>query len=108
MKRAKATKTSISFNDSRAGETIEEKMRRIVHNNEPIKDSAPIIFTERKLGIIGDYNIRNDRWDNMLDSMSMVATKQKRNRLSRQEARAAKKNAEAEGTGSTATEEGKA
>ena len=30
------------------GEQIEAKVRRIVNNNEPITDGAPIIFTEKK------------------------------------------------------------
>ena len=30
------------------GETIETKVNRIVNNGEPIKDGAPIIYTERK------------------------------------------------------------
>ena len=30
------------------GGQIEEKVRRIVDNNEPITDGAPIIFTEKK------------------------------------------------------------
>ena len=34
------------------GETIEQKIERVVHNNEPINDGAPEIFTDRK---DGDY-----------------------------------------------------
>ena len=34
------------------GETIEQKVNRIVNNNEPITDGAPIIFTERKDGVL--------------------------------------------------------
>ena len=30
------------------GESIEEKVRRVVDNNEPIEDTAPMIYTERK------------------------------------------------------------
>ena len=30
------------------GETIEAKVARITQNKEPITDSAPIIFTEKK------------------------------------------------------------
>ena len=30
------------------GETIEEKVNRIVNNNEPITDGAPIILRKRK------------------------------------------------------------
>ena len=45
------------------GETIEEKVTRIVENKEPITDGAPIIYTNRDDGIIAAYNIRTDRWD---------------------------------------------
>ena len=38
-------KTDIDFNESVEGESIEVKVQRIVENNEPISDGAPIIFT---------------------------------------------------------------
>ena len=34
------------------GEFIEEKIARVVENKEPIEDGAPIIYTERKDGVI--------------------------------------------------------
>lgn len=54
------------------GEQIEEKVRRIVNNNEPITDGAPIIFTEKKDGVLPEYNIRTDRWDIALDAMNKM------------------------------------
>ena len=39
------------------GEQIQEKVRRIVNNNEPITDGAPIIFTEKKDGVLPEYNL---------------------------------------------------
>lgn len=45
------------------GERIEDKMRRVIDNKEPISDGAPIIYTERKLGVMPAYNIRTDRWE---------------------------------------------
>ena len=36
---------------TKEGEYIEEKVRRITENNEPIEDGAPIIYTERKDGV---------------------------------------------------------
>lgn len=54
------------------GEQIEEKVRRIVNNNEPITDGAPIIFTEKKAGVLPEYNIRTDRWDIALDAMNKM------------------------------------
>lgn len=57
---------------TKEGEYIEEKVRRITENNEPIEDGAPIIYTERKDGINPAYNIRTDRWDIAQDAMEQV------------------------------------
>ena len=54
------------------GETIEQKINRITNNKEPIKDGAPIIFTERKDGVRAEYNIRTDRFDVALDAMDIA------------------------------------
>nr|DAT83684.1 MAG TPA: hypothetical protein [Microviridae sp.] len=54
------------------GETIEEKVNRIVNNNEPITDGAPIIFTEKKDGVLPEYNPRTDRWDIALTAMEKM------------------------------------
>jgi hypothetical protein len=55
------------------GEPIEHKIKRIVEDKEPISDSAPIIFTERKDGVLPGYDIRTDRWDIALDAMDRVS-----------------------------------
>jgi hypothetical protein len=54
------------------GETIEEKVQRVVENKEPIEDGAPIIYTERKNGVIPAYDIRADKWDIALNAMDQV------------------------------------
>lgn len=70
----KAKKTTLKVNKSYIGETIETKVDRIVNNKEPIKDGAPIVFTERKDGVIPDYNIRTDRMEVAVEAMSKKAT----------------------------------
>lgn len=65
--------TTIRSNNLYEGESIEEKVRRVTENNEPISDSAPTIYTDRKDGVIGDYDIRTDRWDIAVDAMDKVA-----------------------------------
>lgn len=45
------------------GETIEEKVRRVVEEKEPIDDGAPIIYTDESRGVMAQYNIRTDRWE---------------------------------------------
>lgn len=54
------------------GESIENKVRRITENNEPITDGAPIIYTSREDGVLPAYNIRTDRWDIAQAAMEAV------------------------------------
>lgn len=54
------------------GETIEEKVKRITENNEPITDGAPIIYTNREDGVLPAYNIRTDRWEIAQQAMDAV------------------------------------
>lgn len=79
-KHSKPTKTSIKQNKSYEGERIEEKINRIVNNKEPIKDGAPIIFTDRADGVLPEYNIKTDRFEVALDAMDAVARAQKAKR----------------------------
>lgn len=55
------------------GESIEQKVKRMVEEKEPIKDSAPMIYTEKKDGVIAGYDIRTDRWDIAISAMDKVA-----------------------------------
>ena len=50
--------TKIETDPRLEGETIETKVERIVSTNEPISDGAPLIYTERKDGILAAYNIK--------------------------------------------------
>lgn len=54
------------------GERLELKIDRMTQNNEPIGDSAPLIYTARKDGVIAAYDIRTDKWDIALDAMEKV------------------------------------
>lgn len=54
------------------GESIEDKVRRITENNEPITDGAPIIYTNRDDGVLPAYNIRTDRWEIAQAAMDAV------------------------------------
>lgn len=80
----KPSKTTLKVNDSVEGETIEDKMKRIMNNKEPITDGAPIIFTERKDGVKPEYNIKTDRFELAVDAtdhMTKQALAQRENRL---------------------------
>lgn len=69
-------RTSIEKNTSMEGETIETKILRIVENKEPITDGAPIIYTDRREGVLAGYNIRTDRFDVAIDGMDYIAKSQ--------------------------------
>ncbi|WVR22140.1 MAG: hypothetical protein [Malazfec virus 5] len=71
-KQNKMSKTTIDVNDSTEGETIEQKLERVVNNKEAITDGAPPIFTERSEGVLPAYNIRTDKWDAAIDAMNVV------------------------------------
>lgn len=62
--------------DGYEGETIENKVKRMTENKEPIKDGAPLVYTEKKDGVLPQYNIRTDKWDLVLSKME-PANKQK-------------------------------
>lgn len=66
-------KTGIKLMQAYVGERIEEKIERIVNNNEPITDGAPLVYTERKDGVKPEMDIRTDRWDLALDAMTYGA-----------------------------------
>ena len=54
------------------GETLEQKIERILHDGEPIKDSAPIIYQERKEGVRPEYDIRTDTHDIAIEAADKV------------------------------------
>ena len=60
--------TTINVNNSYEGEMIENKVKRIMTNNEPIEDTAPLLYTAKSDGVINETNIRNDKWEQMTES----------------------------------------
>lgn len=55
------------------GEPIEDKIRRILDENEPITDGAPVIYTDKKDGVRPEFNIRADKWDIAIQAMDKVS-----------------------------------
>ncbi len=68
----KPNKTRLRSVDCVEGETLEDKIERIVSNGEAITDGAPEIYTDRKDGVISGHNIRTDRWEIANDAMTAV------------------------------------
>lgn len=53
-------------------ETIEQKVRRIVDEKEPIEDGAPSIYQPRNEGVRPECDIRTDRWMVAIAAMDKV------------------------------------
>lgn len=78
--RSKPTSSNIKRNTSYIGETIESKIRRILNNKEPITDTAPVVYTDRKDGVKPEYDIRTDRFELAVEAHDYIdrANKAKR------------------------------
>lgn len=72
-KKAKFHKSTIQRNESIEGETIEQKISRMLNNGESTEEqSVEIQYTERKDGVLPVYNIRHDKWITVQEAMSKV------------------------------------
>lgn len=71
---------NLHTNQSTEGETIETKIERIVNNNEPIKDGAPLIYIDRKEGVRPSTNIRTDRFEIAVEATDKIAKSYKARR----------------------------
>ena len=67
-RKCKMTKTQLSRPVDNEAESIEQMIRRITKSGEPIPENVPPIYTEKKDGIIPDYDIRTDRFNIALDA----------------------------------------
>lgn len=82
-KKVTMARTSLKVNTTYEGETIEQKIHRIFNNKEPIKDGAPLIYTERKDGVRPEHDIRTDRFEVAVEAMDHV----NKSKLAKREAR---------------------
>lgn len=72
-KQNKPEKTSIHYNESYEGETIEAKIRRMLLNKEPIKDPGTMLqYSDRADGVLPEYDIRTDKWENAVELADKV------------------------------------
>ena len=54
------------------GENIIIKVRRILDENEPLTDGAPLIYTPKEDGVKPEYDIRTDKWQIAINAMDRV------------------------------------
>lgn len=65
-------KTTLRGPVGTAGETLEAKLRRIKRTGEGIGAESIPIFTERRDGVLAQTNIRNDKFENMIEAHDKV------------------------------------
>ena len=53
-------------------ETLIKKIQRILDENEPLTDGAPMIYTPKQAGVREDCNIRTDKWELAMNAMDRV------------------------------------
>lgn len=69
-------KTQFNVPITRTGESLEEMLRRMRNSKEPIQANAKINYTERKDGVLPQYDIRSDRFEYAMNAANRVhATK---------------------------------
>ena len=54
------------------GENIITKTRRILDENEPLTDGAPLIYTPKEDGVRPEHDIRTDKWQVAINAMDRV------------------------------------
>lgn len=64
----------ITVNNCYEAEGLEEKLRRITETNEPIEDVSPIIYTDKKNGVMPEYNIKTDRFEVAMEAVGKIRT----------------------------------
>lgn len=55
------------------GQSLEEKVFQAVNSKAPIEAVAPMVYTERKQGVLPETNIRTDRFEIAQEAMSNIA-----------------------------------
>lgn len=73
FKKAKVTTIKRNENFYLNGETMITKMRRILSNEEKIKDGVEINYTARNEGVRPEWDIRTDRMEIAMDAMDYRA-----------------------------------
>lgn len=71
----RADRTQMSRIETSEGEFIETQIMRMTENKEKIstESASPLIYTERKEGIIAAYDVRTDRFEVAIDGMDAVS-----------------------------------
>lgn len=64
--------TEIESPDYFIGESIEMYCQRITETGEPVEAAVPMNYTERKDGVLPQYDPRTDRWEIAQEAMDLA------------------------------------
>ena len=62
----------LKINNTYEAEGLEQKLRRMTENKEPITDEVETVFTNKKDGVMPAFDIRTDRWEVAQEAMGKV------------------------------------
>ena len=65
--------TNIFVNESYEAERLEFKIQKMMDAKEPIGSEVTPLYTERKEGVLPQYDIRTDRFEIALEAMDKVS-----------------------------------
>lgn len=85
-------KTKLRGERAVEGETIEAMIRRMIENGEGIRDMKPLIYTERKDGVVAATNIRTDKFEEAIKNLDNVSETIRKRRAENIEAKLQKDN----------------
>lgn len=74
-------KSRIRVNATLEGESLEETLRKMLAGKEPIQATAKINYTDRKDGVLQQYDIRTDRFELALMASDKVHASQYASRM---------------------------
>lgn len=50
------------------GEALETQIERMLENKEKINETSPLLYFERKEGVVSATDIRHDKWEDMAEA----------------------------------------
>lgn len=71
---------NIERNESYEAIPGERKIANLIENKEPIDSTAPVMYTDRKDGVLAGTDIRTDRWDVALEAIGKMEKSRKTKR----------------------------
>lgn len=66
-------KSLFKINESYEADPIEIYISKIIEQNSPVEATSPIIYTERKDGVLPEYDIRTDRFEIAQEAMNKIS-----------------------------------